>query len=141
MPYNTTADVQDLPLNQATPEAMRVKKVVTEPEDLDFPSISLNFDNDNENDSSEEITPIKVSSPSRRRVPAVSPESTIAPPATPERLAFVNPEEDVIEVADLKTDHKRAEEAGFPLEEPLLKENPRRFVLFPIQDNDVRYTR
>ena len=67
MPYNTTADVQDLPLNQATPEAMRVKKVVVQPEDLDFPSISLNFDNDNENDSSEEITPIKVSSPSRRR--------------------------------------------------------------------------
>jgi hypothetical protein len=36
-----------------------------------------------------------------------------------------------------KTDHKRAEEAGWHKEEPLLKENPHRFVLFPIQDNEV----
>ena len=36
----------------------------------------------------------------------------------------------------VKTDHKLFEETdGF--EEPLLKENPHRFVLFPIQDNDV----
>lgn len=37
----------------------------------------------------------------------------------------------------LKTDHKRAEEAGFAVPEPLLTENPHRFVLFPIQDNEV----
>jgi ribonucleoside-diphosphate reductase subunit M2 len=37
----------------------------------------------------------------------------------------------------LKTDHKRAEEAGLHQDEPLLKENPHRFVLFPIQDNEV----
>lgn len=36
----------------------------------------------------------------------------------------------------VKTEHKLFEESeGF--EEPLLKENPHRFVLFPIQDNDV----
>ena len=36
----------------------------------------------------------------------------------------------------VKTQHKILEESeGF--EEPLLKENPHRFVLFPIQDNDV----
>lgn len=37
----------------------------------------------------------------------------------------------------LKSDHKLAEEAGQFLPEPLLLENPNRFVLFPIQDNDV----
>ena len=37
-----------------------------------------------------------------------------------------------------KTAHKLKEEQGLFSEEPLLKENPFRFVLFPIQDNDVR---
>jgi hypothetical protein len=37
-----------------------------------------------------------------------------------------------------KSDHKLEEERGFPVEEPLLKENPHRFVLFPIEDNEVR---
>ena len=36
------------------------------------------------------------------------------------------------------TDHKLAELAGNHLPEPLLMENPGRFVLFPIQDNEVR---
>mgnify|MGYP005853532919 CR=1 FL=1 len=36
----------------------------------------------------------------------------------------------------VKTEHKLFEES-FGFEEPLLKENPHRFVLFPIQDNDV----
>lgn len=36
-----------------------------------------------------------------------------------------------------KSTHKLLEEAGFPREEPLLKSNPHRFVLFPIQDDDV----
>jgi hypothetical protein len=35
-----------------------------------------------------------------------------------------------------KSDHKIAEE-GFLVQEPLLKENPHRFVLFPIEDNEV----
>jgi len=35
------------------------------------------------------------------------------------------------------SEHKRAENAGRFLEEPLLKENPNRFVLFPIEDNEV----
>lgn len=43
-----------------------------------------------------------------------------------------------------KTDHKLAEERGELAEEPLLKANPHRFVLFPIQDDEVsptiRYT-
>jgi hypothetical protein len=37
----------------------------------------------------------------------------------------------------LKSEHKLAEEMGEFAEEPLLKESKHRFVLFPIQDNDV----
>ena len=37
-----------------------------------------------------------------------------------------------------KSDHKIAEERGFHVAEPLLKENPHRFVLFPIEDDEVR---
>ncbi|CAJ1949592.1 unnamed protein product [Cylindrotheca closterium] len=36
-----------------------------------------------------------------------------------------------------KTDHKLKEEQGLFADEPLLKENPHRFVIFPIQDNDL----
>lgn len=39
----------------------------------------------------------------------------------------------------LKSEHKRAEEAGEHFPEPLLVENPGRFVLFPIEDNEVSY--
>lgn len=35
------------------------------------------------------------------------------------------------------TEHKRAELEGRHTEEPLLKENPNRFVLFPIQDTEI----
>jgi hypothetical protein len=35
------------------------------------------------------------------------------------------------------SDHKVAERDGLHVVEPLLRENPNRFVLFPIQDNDV----
>ena len=37
-----------------------------------------------------------------------------------------------------QTAHKRAEESGRLAPEPLLTENPKRFVLFPIQDDEVR---
>ena len=36
-----------------------------------------------------------------------------------------------------KTDHKLKEERGELAPEPLLVENPHRFVIFPISDNDV----
>jgi len=38
----------------------------------------------------------------------------------------------------VKTEHKIAEENGEHLVEPLLKDNPHRFVIFPIQDDEVR---
>ena len=37
------------------------------------------------------------------------------------------------------SEHKKAELAGRFLEEPLLKDNPNRFVLFPIEDNEVSF--
>lgn len=37
----------------------------------------------------------------------------------------------------VQTEHRLAELEGRHLPEPLLMENPGRFVLFPIQDNDV----
>ena len=37
------------------------------------------------------------------------------------------------------SEHKKAELSGRFLEEPLLKENPSRFVLFPIEDNEVSF--
>jgi hypothetical protein len=40
-----------------------------------------------------------------------------------------------------KTAHKLKEESGEYPVEPLLKENPNRFVLFPIQDDEVRMYR
>ena len=36
------------------------------------------------------------------------------------------------------SEHKRAELNGEHADEPLLMDNPNRFVLFPIQDNEVR---
>jgi hypothetical protein len=39
-----------------------------------------------------------------------------------------------------KTEHKLMEEQGMMADEPLLKANPHRFVIFPIQDNEVRTT-
>lgn len=39
-----------------------------------------------------------------------------------------------------KSDHKIEEENGLHAEEPLLKENPQRFVLFPIEDNEVSFS-
>jgi ribonucleoside-diphosphate reductase subunit M2 len=44
---------------------------------------------------------------------------------------------DVSALSINKTEHKILEERGFPMEEPLLKSNPHRFVLFPIQHDDI----
>lgn len=47
--------------------------------------------------------------------------------------------DDGITMLARKTEHKLKEEQGLMNDEPLLQENPYRFVLFPIQDNDVSY--
>jgi hypothetical protein len=48
-------------------------------------------------------------------------------------------EEEVLEITGPRmSEHKRQELAGEHLPEPLLQENPGRFVLFPIQNKPVR---
>merc|ERR1719162_340043 len=61
----------------------------------------------------------------------VSESYPVAPsPSTPESIVPVD-------AVVTKTDHKLIEERGFLIPEPLLVENPHRFVIFPIQDNDL----
>ena len=61
----------------------------------------------------------------------VSESYPIAPsPSTPDTVG----QEDAVIT---KTDHKLKEERGELEPEPLLVENPHRFVIFPISDNDV----
>ena len=50
--------------------------------------------------------------------------------------AVVSPEDNTSLLLK-KTEQKLREERGELAPEPLLKENPQRFVIFPIQDNDV----
>jgi len=121
MPYDTTHSVQDrFTLNESSPEPTK-----SDPSDdvIDFPAVSLDFDSDSEN--SDDVSTPK-NSPSRNAgATLISPDSACA-----ERSVFANG-------AGGKTAHKLEEEAGFDSLEPLLMENKRRFVLFPIQDNEI----
>lgn len=47
------------------------------------------------------------------------------------------PAKSTLEGAALQSDHKRLELSGKMKAEPLLMDNPGRFVLFPIQHEDV----
>lgn len=69
-------------------------------------------------------------SPETPRKRIVSPVSASSP------LSFASEEEQVESIG--KTEQKILEDKGLLAEEPLLKDNPHRFVLFPIQDNEVR---
>ena len=62
-----------------------------------------------------------------------SPEPTLMTNAA---AALVSPEDNTSLLLK-KTEQKLREERGELAPEPLLKENPQRFVIFPIQDNDV----
>lgn len=70
----------------------------------------------------------------------ISPSKLVMPVTPNEEESSTAHSEDFSEdssaVKIVKTDHKLFEESD-DFEEPLLKENPHRFVLFPIQDNDV----
>ena len=50
---------------------------------------------------------------------------------------FLTSSSSIAEDTPRVSDHKIAERDGLHAIEPLLRENPNRFVLFPIQDNDV----
>mmetsp|Transcript_13579 Transcript_13579/g.20665 ORF Transcript_13579/g.20665 Transcript_13579/m.20665 type:complete len:420 (+) Transcript_13579:87-1346(+) len=98
---------------------------------------SVDFLNENNNGNTLSKSNLK-STPTRpigRTVVQVSPDS---------RHSFSSTESESEESDDLsselkilKTEHKQAEESGRHEPEPLLIENPNRFVLFPIQDNDI----
>jgi len=71
----------------------------------------------------------------------ISPTSatTVLPHHSPVRSVSSEFEQDFEATVQkiVKTAHKLQEENGDFAEEPLLKANPHRFVLFPIQDNEV----
>jgi ribonucleotide reductase beta subunit family protein with ferritin-like domain len=70
----------------------------------------------------------------------ISPDTTVAASdSSSSSSSNVEGVEDASELGKkiLMTDHKRAEVEGRHFEEPLLKENPGRFVLFPIQHKDI----
>ncbi len=90
------------------------------------------------------VSPSAASSASDDSFEGSSDEENHAPsPAQQRRSADPN-DADVYDAATkdavnsiVITEHKRAELEGHHAEEPLLKENPNRFVLFPIQDAEV----
>lgn len=70
-----------------------------------------------------------------------TPSRSVVTPLSPVR-ARLQRRDDSFEFGDVGnkivvSEHKRAEIEGRFKEEPLLKDNPGRFVLFPIQDNEV----
>jgi len=74
-------------------------------------------------------TPLKTLEKDARPVSPEQCDDSIASSVS----TIISPEEP----ATLITDHKRAELDGLHVEEPLLVENPGRFVLFPIQDDEI----
>jgi len=76
----------------------------------------------------------------KNAVRPVSPDTSVSDDSLDDKLIDLNAEgpienEEVHKIA--KTAHKLSEEEGRHLPEPLLTPNPNRFVLFPIQDDDI----
>ena len=68
----------------------------------------------------------------------LSDDDTVVSDSYPVAPSPSTPDSSIIKhVAITKTDHKLKEERGELEPEPLLVENPHRFVIFPIKDNDV----
>ena len=82
---------------------------------------------------------IKSEEPVAPSAALVSPTKSIAEGAEESFLSDSSSQASAEEVAPVleKTEHKIKEEQGLLEDEPLLKSNPHRFVIFPIQDNDV----
>jgi ribonucleoside-diphosphate reductase subunit M2 len=98
-------------------------------------NITLNLDETNRMNNSANKTPAK-SLVTSDKAAVVSPEPVDSPSVSSE------PSVDSLDEANSNkqvqvSKHKLDELAGRHLEEPLLKENPGRFVLFPIQDNEI----
>jgi hypothetical protein len=101
-------------------------------------NITLNLDENNRMSANK--TPAK-SLEKGASTAVVSPEPADSPSVTSSSGASVDSlDNDTAANANKQVQvskHKLDELAGRHAEEPLLKENPGRFVLFPIQDNDV----
>jgi len=103
-------------------------------------TIDTNFLDESNRLMTERITPTKTVDV--KEIAPVSPESSDSSvsgessASSDDGLSPISPRSFQREDQPI-SDHKRAEEAGLHAEEPLLKENPKRFVLFPIEDNDV----
>ena len=84
------------------------------------------------------IAPYAPVSPYSDDSPSSTASRSILTPPSPARARLQKPDS-FTEIANriVMSDHKRAEIEGRFKEEPLLKDNPGRFVLFPIQDADV----
>ncbi len=79
-----------------------------------------------------------VSPSSSPMLPTLSSSSSSTHHASPTRKGGVRLFDGKKSNIVVPSEHKLAELDGRFLEEPLLKENPNRFVLFPIEDNEVR---
>ena len=84
------------------------------------------------------IAPYAPVSPYSDDSPSSTASRSILTPPSPARARLQKPDP-FMEIGNkiVMSDHKRAETEGQFQEEPLLKDNPGRFVLFPIQDADV----
>jgi hypothetical protein len=91
----------------------------------------------NTSEFASDMTPCKRLAPHPPHVSPSTPSHSVSSSSSAGDVS----EEDFIKKIG-KTEHRLAELDGSHFPEPLLTENPGRFVLFPIQDNDVsEYTR
>lgn len=131
MPIPTTLEQQFSSLStEDRPEKTNVDERITvsPPTTHNIAALVTPTKRDNDSLTSEEgddvgfLTPSTVGDSS----PVVAPASVAADDRTKSGMLLLR-----------KTEQKLREERGELTTEPLLKENPQRFVIFPIQDNDV----
>lgn len=98
-------------------------------------NISIQLDDNNRMHSSR--TPIKGKELAQPATPDTLPESPVS--SSDLSVSSLDSEDQLVSTTAAVTisEHKLAELEGRHMVEPLLKENPSRFVLFPIEDNEV----
>lgn len=114
---------------------------------IDFERINLDERNHTNSLSHPHKTPTKTLTPYAPVSPysddssAPSPRPILCPasPARARRLKTQESDDSFGEIGNkiVMSEHKRMEVEGLFSEEPLLKDNPNRFVLFPIQEEEV----
>ena len=101
------------------------------PDEVDFLD-DRNYVANTSSEFASDKTPCKRLAPQPTQVSPSTPSHSISSSSS----AGDASEDDYIKKI-VKTEHRLAELDGSHYPEPLLTENPGRFVLFPIQDNDV----